>query len=1635
SSPSPSPTSSLPPPPGAPIGSNNNAAGINKGANNNHILHRRDASTSSFVSSASGGPAHSQGPLLTSNSAAGPQAPPSQLRLLDGGGNGGGGLAAVGADLKQAGHCSGSTLEEHGGAKVSGRRLREGDSEDGDEAEEEEEDEGEEEEGDEEEEEEAACDIGLMERLIRSHPVWFLPGIQRAGAVHLLQGKEEGNFVVRQSSQPDTMAISVRLPRGKGPYIEHYLVQAVPASTPSPTTPSAPPPHPSCGGQLQSPPPQQLSLESSDNRFDSIPALIGHYSQCCDELPVQLTLPRAIREARNRQQLSSLALLGQEFWRYPMANPRPERAGILDTAVADGLTPPSSHHSSLSSFGSGGNHSGSVQSNGGANAGLHAASKTTASSPDSCDMGGSSNIVLNLSPLSGEGPTLSSFRGGTSASSTLSHPPATSSAATPTSTCSSNTATNPSPPRGPRPTPPNTLNIVSAASPSPSNALVTPPGVARVTSPSSAGSGGKALSPPPPPPRWAKPAFAAAAAAAAALSGQNFTVTTTVTFSVNQLNGALVNYDPDSINSPPAPAHVEVQLTPPPLQSQRAGDAGVTSPVQVTPTGEGGRGKSSAAARREKRMAAARAKESRHYRESDILDSPTVYYRSSMADKASDYEDIWGPSPRESTPPVDRLGGAGKVTTPELLTFKPRPTPGAGEAHAPEDCPTTMVTSTLSRPPDLLERLNAASSVASLNRIGSPLSPLPTSPDGQAGVSPPKHGSPFYAEPADAITGRLTTSPAQEAAAIVAATAAVPRRRQRGGRTGAEAGGRAGQQLQQRLASHRHSDPTMLNWAAASASGAPRRVVGGLERIDSNDELMAGAEGAEGRMRLHAHLHRLHSPPRPPQQPATPPALSSSVDNLNLLRTPRGPPGRGKPVQPPRVGGGTAVERCARAPAPKPAPSQQGRRRNVKGGLFHDTSWAVDSSWEFIGNGEEVEDDQDDLEGASDGDALAGDAQSDAEDAEDADGAVSSPTERRFPPDGDLPTPDDEHADGDGRRLTVHHLIVKKMPHLYALLFESERPAPAVPAPAASAGGAVGSRISAYDNVEGRTESCCANGEAAERATNQRQHLSAASQASDEDTRTVFSEPWDSSRWEGLLNGGGEAAMQAEAERAVSSFLSDAESLVHLSAAGPPLISDAEDETMVSSVGCEYSSPGGGCFGRAGRKAALRGRITDPLISPPTGHHRTLRGGGASIVGGCIGWGAGGAAGGAGGASIRAYALHLAADSSTTFAQNIENFISCTRESRETSPQIVMRNMRQFMSGMKNYLVKHGEREFEKEVEKERLKLKANEFLNLDAILEGVMHRLVVRPLRQHLYCLFVDEYTRSGAIQLLAENIQFARSKAPNELGIRPRICLPSEQSLERICQCLQRLQEVDSPLEKLEHLLCCISAIFNAVKGSSTANGQSRGGLTLGADDLLPLLVWVLVRSGMVGAEIEAEYMFGLLHPALLSAGEGAYYLTTLSSAVHVLKSFRAFSEAGGICGSGGPMGISGQDGGLCQTGMALPLCTLDAGPLSEFRAVLRIVVPDEAAGSLATKTLPVRPNMTARDVCRIAAHKARVTNPQDYGLFKLVDGEETLLCDLECPQEVRALVTQQGKHCVFAYKRIDAKIAWPRTASPPK
>lgn len=98
--------------------------------------------------------------------------------------------------------------------------------------------------------------------------------------------------------------------------------------------------------------------------------------------------------------------------------------------------------------------------------------------------------------------------------------------------------------------------------------------------------------------------------------------------------------------------------------------------------------------------------------------------------------------------------------------------------------------------------------------------------------------------------------------------------------------------------------------------------------------------------------------------------------------------------------------------------------------------------------------------------------------------------------------------------------------------------------------------------------------------------------------------------------------------------------------------------------------------------------------------------------------------------------------------------------------------------------------------------------------------------------------------------------------------------------------MQEAELPLAKLEILLSIVSMI---IETTTNTRGQA-----LGADDFLPLLVYIVAKCGFIAAEIEAEFMWCLLQPSLLN-GEAGYYLTALCSAVHVLKSFITSEQDG--------------------------------------------------------------------------------------------------------------------------------------------
>ncbi|XP_050668786.1 protein sprint isoform X2 [Leptidea sinapis] len=1378
-------------------------------------------------------------------------------------------------------------------------------------------------------EEQPPCDIGILERLIRTHPVWFLPGIQRAGAFHLLQGKEEGNFVVRQSSQPDTMAISVRLPAEKGPYIEHYLIQA-------------------SGGQI--------GLETSHNRFDNIPELIAHYSQCCDELPVQLQLPKPLREAKSRHQLSSLALLGQEFWGYPMANPKNNPGNLLSPCqLANGVVPmaitPSDTGSSLSSFANTSNL------------------KEHIFSPEK-----DQNNVLKMSPVESGSPpsqSLSTFKGKNSPS-----PPAK-----PNGTFV----------RAPRPTPPNTLNLMS------STAHITQPH----TFPTTNAHNQPQLSPnqictkttpPPPPPRWAKPPFskvslspkseAIAFSPINKASNGNITVTTTVTFSVNntQIHNHQIN---ESIQSDC------LQLT---LASNTTNNNPSTM-FNLMDTG--------------KNIVEHNGDENMLHRlspEGESISSMTATLHGSFKRQiAEQTTEPASPNEQSQTNTSESIDPVVNSLTKSTNTFAPN--------HLVSPNGTNSVTSGIFSPTSQINSPVSNDTISSKSGVFSPLSQTNKSEI----FSPMSRSSPISNKIFSPISNKSIMSPMSNKEKVLSpnmsTTSTTPSGRPRRSKHSLRKESRHYQEsdiLESPGVYYRSSlmdkvsdyediwgpegnncssfKPTKADSDIVSNNGLMKSkrpdllpdtlpklttakstqsvtdkenmiILNSLESLDEKknlsnnslkksfndsneiiattnskgdvipkrpdklnitqnmnkkltEEIEAALKNRENHnaesmetVKLEDENSKDFTGEDSEKDHAGSPFYADPVDTLkeasyppvqrrkllrvgvNLSQRYSEPPNQNHPYYPLRdmhsieelspasPNTSTSVDNLVSLRSkPKMKPVEPPRVGTKPPSGKNEHTWTVDSSWQFINKND--------------------------------DGANSE--------NGTFPSLAEQESRLSGiddavQHLTVHEIVAQRMPDLKLTLEPTALPEEVRSPP----------RASCYDNVHDLRP--------------------LSEQASDDGT--VFSEPWDSTQWDGLL----------------------------------PSVSQQGYEMEEC---CEWDSPLPRRHPVAAAKAkSFRDRL-DPLLA--AGRVRALRGGRTSR---------------GAGAALRAYALHLAQDKSTTFAQNVDNFIACTLDSKETCPQVMMRNMRQFMSGMKNYLVKHGEREFEKEVEKERLKLKPTEFLNIDAILEGVMHRLVVRPLRSKLYSLLASWH--STDVRRLHAAIERAQHATPLQLGIKESTKVPSSAVLAAISKHFLKMQEADSPLDKLENLLAAVSVMFNAIKGERT----------LGADDLLPVLAWTVARCRLVCAELEAELMAGLL-PAALLAGEGGYYLTALFSAVAVLK--RLAPEPGPD--STAPWRRRSQSEG-CEV------------------AVVRVALPDECRGSIRRLALPSRPGARARDLCRALAHAASITNPQDYALFALHDGQETMLNENDCPQEVMS--EKSGQNFILAYKRIDAKIAWPQQA----
>lgn len=255
----------------------------------------------------------------------------------------------------------------------------------------------------------------------------------------------------------------------------------------------------------------------------------------------------------------------------------------------------------------------------------------------------------------------------------------------------------------------------------------------------------------------------------------------------------------------------------------------------------------------------------------------------------------------------------------------------------------------------------------------------------------------------------------------------------------------------------------------------------------------------------------------------------------------------------------------------------------------------------------------------------------------------------------------------------------------------------------------------------------------------------------------------------------------------------------------------------------------------------------------------------------------------------------------------------------------MLRNIRQFLNGMKNYLVGVSPESdlINKEIKKQSGKLGPCEFLNVDLILEEILVDLVIQPLYSHIMSLLRSENQKSAA-NIHASNDRSASSKFSRiyesfEESISPItklekwnefVCEVTFQSFTKAIKILTNnkfefyfestqvkvlTDESHSP-EFFAHLTCCLRAVC----------------------------------SGDV--ESHSDFVVGLLPPCI--SERNGYSLSLLQSAVSALK---ASSTSGNNIGSV-----------ICEGGNATTPGSEVPRPQQRLTSV-KVLVPDERSGTL--------------------------------------------------------------------------------------
>uniref|UniRef100_A0A8P4GKC3 Ras and Rab interactor 2 n=1 Tax=Dicentrarchus labrax TaxID=13489 RepID=A0A8P4GKC3_DICLA len=293
--------------------------------------------------------------------------------------------------------------------------------------------------------------------------------------------------------------------------------------------------------------------------------------------------------------------------------------------------------------------------------------------------------------------------------------------------------------------------------------------------------------------------------------------------------------------------------------------------------------------------------------------------------------------------------------------------------------------------------------------------------------------------------------------------------------------------------------------------------------------------------------------------------------------------------------------------------------------------------------------------------------------------------------------------------------------------------------------------------------------------------------------------------------------------------------------------------------------------------------------------------------------------------------------------------------------------------------------------------------LGADRVLEKAMHKCVLKPLKPVVSVALKEFQVRSGAWQELKENLSLAKARQPQEMGVADALP-PDPLAIEKIKHKFHTMSKLYSPEKKVTMLLRVCKLIYTIMEDNS--------GRLYGADDFLPMLTYVLAQCDMPQLDNEILYMMELLDPSLLH-GEGGYYLTSAYGAMSLIRNFQE-EQAARV--------LSSETRDTLHQWHRRRTTQRSAPSIDDFQNYLRVALQELDSGCTA-KTLQVRPYATVEEVCQLCAYKFKVPDPENYGLFLLMEGSSQQLAPDNHPQKIKAELhsRSQATPFHFVFRRI--------------